>query len=795
MRVFVTRLLQPSPLKAGLAVAVLLFVLHPHTPLLSPPPVVAEFLRSVDNRGRNAMFRARGADPRPKGELPAVIVDLDEKALREVGQWPWSRDVVGALLQQIHACEPKVIGLDIVFAEPDRTSLKHQLPLLSTILGRPVDLPDSTADLYPDEALEYLQALVGPEPPIPADRAILMDNDAVMGEIVETIPNLVVGFFFQVPDDGQRVPGEDVPYGWVGAEAIVRAPGAMEESPFDVFAQIPYRPILNVVQIEDAARSAGCLTTAYDEAGTVRFVPLVWEYMPAPVPNPFGEGFLEKSGPNIYPALALEMVRLATGREGTVVIDELGVNHVQLGKTRIPTDMAGRFYVNFLGPEKTFDYVSAADVLHRRETVADRLRGKYVLIGTSAHGLRDIRTTPFSESAPGVEIHANVIDNILQNDFIQEPWYARGLSAWLLVLVGVVRAVLLAYARPLTGALASAGCIVGLVFLGYHLMFSEGLIINIVYPILAAALVFMTVMLFNYFFEGRQKRFIKNAFGTYLSPALVDQLVDQPEKLSLAGEEKELTVLFSDIRGFTSISEKLTAEGLASFLNEYLTPMSDIVMETRGYVDKFIGDAVMAFWGAPLDDPGHAKNAARASLKMMQSLHALQPQWDARGLPAIDIGIGLNTGLMSVGNMGSESRFNYTVMGDNVNLGSRLEGLNKPYGTNIIVSETTRAALGDGFHCRLLDKVRVKGKLEPVRIYELVAEGAPSDAVREEVEGFEDAFQAYQEQRWDDAERTLRALQDAHGKKVHAVYLERIAEFRKAPPGDDWDGVYTFTTK
>jgi adenylate cyclase len=305
----------------------------------------------------------------------------------------------------------------------------------------------------------------------------------------------------------------------------------------------------------------------------------------------------------------------------------------------------------------------------------------------------------------------------------------------------------------------------------------------------------VVVQTFNFFVEGRQKRFIKDAFGTYLSPDLVDEVTKSPDMLSLTGEEKELTILFSDIRNFTSISERLGAKELSTFLNEYLTPMTEIVMETHGTVDKFIGDAVMAFWGAPIDLPDHAARATRAGLKMMEVLEKKQPEWQARGLPLIDIGIGINTGRVSVGNMGSTHRFDYTVMGDSVNLASRLEGQNKNYGTHVLTSEATRSALGDAFFCRRLDCIRVKGKQEGVWIYEVICEGEPNSEIRAEVETFEAILEHYQHRRFDKAKELLSPLIESNVTPLYSMYRERIEGYLKTPPPESWDGIYTLTTK
>jgi len=313
--------------------------------------------------------------------------------------------------------------------------------------------------------------------------------------------------------------------------------------------------------------------------------------------------------------------------------------------------------------------------------------------------------------------------------------------------------------------------------------------VGVTYPFLSLIAVFIVVSVFNYFYEGREKNFIRNAFGHYVSPQLVNQLIKSPDKLSLKGEQKNLTVLFSDIRGFTTISEQMSSEQLGEFMNEYLTTMSDVIKAHGGTLDKFIGDAIMAIWGAPLDDEDHAAQAVRSAMEMIDQLKASQADFAARGLPVIEIGIGINTGIVSVGNFGSRDRFDYTVMGDNVNLASRLEGLNKDYGPNIIISEFTKAALGDRFFCRIVDKVKVKGKNKAVVIYEPLVEGEPDEALRREVEAFESAVRAYQAQEFEEAFEVIESLYRKNPLRLYALYLHRMKTFRDNPPPPTWRGI------
>ena len=740
-------LLQPSPFKVGVLVVMLSCLLFYSFGNKKPM-----LLEALDNRILDNMFHLRG--PIETTEA-IVIVDIDEKSLRKIGQWPWPRNIVADLVKKIHEAGAKVIGFDIVFAEEDRTSPQRFIDELSGYLPDRIT-PDDIQAMKENDAMNY---------------------DLILGDTIAQTP-VVLGYIFQTVDDGlKRAVDTPFPSCNIRIEPDHIPPGEL--------ALIPsYRAIINILDISQA-ETEGFFNVFPDPSGTVRKVPLLMELDGVP-----------------YPSLALEMLRMGLGAEGVTIHassqatgGKNGILGITLAGRFIPTDDNGQVAVNFRGPQKTFPYVSAHDVLQGKDL--SRLDGKIILIGTSAAGLLDLRAIPYSNVFPGVEVHANVIDNILANDpFTHDVFTEIGLTYTLIILGGLLMAFLLAYSSPLIGGFGG----ILLVFLylsygNYHLFFLKNQIIGITYPLMAIVTVFIFVTLFNYFFEGREKRFIHGAFGHYVSPDVVNQLMQNPDKLSLAGEQKNVTIFFNDIRGFTSISEKMNSEELGIFMNEYLTAMSTLIMEHKGTVDKYIGDAIMAIWGAPLDDDDHAANAIRASLAMMEKLEEIRPTWEDRGLPYIDIGIGLNTGTVSVGNFGSEQRFDYTVLGDNVNLASRLEGSNKTYGTNIIISEFTKAAINDRFFCRFIDMVRMKGKEQPVTIYEPLIEGKPDEILKEEVETFERAIALYKEKEFHQAEAILEELQSSRPRKLYTLYLERIEAFSKKPPPENWDGVFTFTTK
>ncbi|MDP2757004.1 MAG: adenylate/guanylate cyclase domain-containing protein [Desulfurivibrionaceae bacterium] len=709
------------------------------------------FLETLDNRLTDTMFRWRGTVTPTQ---PIVIVDIDEKSLKTIGQWPWPRDTVATMVHNLGAGGARVIGLDIVFAEADRTSPKNFVDELQQLL--PVQLPPETlAELKAKESL---------------------DHDIALGKALGATPS-VLGYVFQTQDDGLKNQA-DVPF---PSGTTRLAPDTLRYE--DISLLRAYRAITNVVAVAQG-QSEGFFNVFPDAAGTVRKVPL----------------FMMMDGIP-YPSLALEMLRIGIGaQETTIQVSRQGqtspkdILGVELGSTFIPTDEKGQLTVNFRGPSHIYPYLSAMDILTGKGL--DRVQDKYVLIGTSAAGLLDLRATPFSNIYPGVEVHANIIDNILSHDpFTHDIFTEIGITYALLLVGGLGLSALLAYATPLAGGLGGLLLVLATLAGNYFFFFSHSQLVGLSYPLLTILAIFLVVTLFNYFFEGQKKRFISSAFGHYVSPQIVHQLMEHPEKLSLQGEQKNLTVLFSDIKGFTTISEKITSEELGRFMNEYLTAMSHIVLESKGTVDKFIGDAIMAIWGAPLEDGDHAANCVRAAFRMMEQLKALREDWRKRNLPEVDIRIGINTGIMSVGNFGSDQRFDYTVMGDNVNLASRLEGANKAYGTNIVISEYTKAALGEGFYCRMLDMVRVKGKDVPVLIYEPLCEGEPTPELRKATDSFTKALEHYANREFQEAAEIVQTLNTIAPSQLYGLYLDRIAHFAVSPPPDDWDGAFTFTTK
>ncbi|MBI2370849.1 MAG: CHASE2 domain-containing protein, partial [Deltaproteobacteria bacterium] len=447
--------------------------------------------------------------------------------------------------------------------------------------------------------------------------------------------------------------------------------------------------------------------------------------------------------------------------------------------------------INYAGPQRSFPHYSVADVLAGK-VPPEALRDKMVLVGATAIGIYDMRVVPFGGDYPGVEVHANVIDNILHQQYLQRPGWAAAADVAAILLLALALGLLLRRLRPLPGLGLAVAALVLWTYASYF-AFTQGYWLSEVYPGLSVVLSYLGVTVYRFMGEEREKRVVKEAFQTYVSAAVVDEMLRDPGKLKLGGDKQVLTVLFSDIRGFTPVSERLAPDLLVRLLNEYFTEMTDVIFRQEGLLDKYIGDAVMAVFGAPLPQPDHPARACETALGMVEALRGLHPRWAAEGLPQLRARVGVNTGPMVVGNLGSERRFEYTVVGDSVNLAARLEQLNNVYGTDIIIGEATREAVADRFICRELDLVRVKGKTEQVRVYELLGRQGENGAWRERIALFEAALQAYRQGQWAEAlalwEKLLALVPDDTPSQVFA---ERCRRLLREPPRS-WDPCWDAT--
>lgn len=727
--------LRLTPLRIAVALGLVLSVLR---------FAGCQYLNLIDVRVADYRFLQRG----PGAASPQiVIVAVDDTSLEKLGRWPWSRAVIAELLQRLVAADAAAVGFDIVQSEATAAvnvdALRARLPTVDD-------------DTWAAVRRELNQG--SPE-------------DRLLTDAVRASARTVLGYFFDFSGHEPNVESTRI-----SAYDIVRnSAGGHGE------AKIPQATVAraNLPELSAAAREVGFFNVIPDVDGSYRRVPLAIRF-----------------GTQIARPLSLALLDVyQPGNSLAIRFADFGVESVAIGSRAIPVAEDGKLLVNFRGPGRTIPHISAADVL--AGTVSpETFRGKIVVVGVTAVAVGDVRVTPFDPDFPGVEVQATVIDNILRQDFIMQPkWVVLVELAVMLVSV-LILGISLGYARGLAGA-AVAVTLLGVYLIGSQWVFvAYGLPLSIVYPLLAITLVYSAISVHHFVTEEREKRKVRDAFGLYLNPHLARLVSERPELLALGGDKRELTVLFSDIRGFTTISEGLEPEALVDLLNTYLGAMTDLVFASDGTLDKYIGDAIMAFWSAPVAQPDHAARACRTALDMITTLRELGERWKQQGLPELDIGIGLNSGPMVVGNMGSARRLNYTVMGDNVNLGSRLEGLNKKYGTHIIASEFTLQAVADQFVARELDLVRVKGKHLPVRIYEIL--GTAEARVRWQglVDRFDSGLKAYRSQRWDEATATFEAvLRDYAGDKPAQLYLKRCAEMRATPPGADWDGVTVMESK
>lgn len=689
-----------------------------------------------------------------------VILDIDEKSLKEEGRWPWSRNRLALLMDKLFDHYGiAVAGFDVVFAEKDESSGFKVLQSLAR------------NELKGDSQFQSTLARIKPQ----------LDYDSLFAQKLSN-RNTILGYYLTNSSTGteKRTSGA-LPF-------PVFSAGAFEGRPINFTQWDGYGG--NLQELQDAAYSGGHFNPLMDPDGIVRRVPMVVEYN--------GE---------YYESLSLAVVRtlLGTSRLVPGYASGKGDNYAGLewfnvisaqGKLSIPVDKDVSTLVPYRGGRGSFHYISIADVLHDR-IPANALEGKIALIGTSAPGLMDMRSTPVDAIYPGVEVHANMIAGIIDQNLKLKPPYIMGAEVVQILITGVALSLVLPLLLPAQSSLLALLTLAGTIA-GNMVAWQYG---NIALPLANSILMILTLfaldMSYGFFIEARTMRQITRLFGKYVPTELVDEMSKNPEQVvSMEGESREMTILFSDVRGFTTISEGLDPKELSLLMNAFLSPLSAVINQHNGKVDKYMGDCIMAFWGAPKPDPEHARNAIIAGLEMQKKLAELQDDFKAKGWPEIHIGVGINTGKVSVGNMGSEVRVAYTVMGDAVNLASRLEGITKQYGVGVIVGEHTRSAVPD-FVYRELDQVRVKGKTEPVAIFEpLGRAGEVAQAKLEEIGTYNEALKMYRSQEWDKAEARFQALHQASPEcKLYEVYLDRLDYFRKNPPGAGWDGVFDFLTK
>ncbi len=693
------------------------------------------------------------AQPRTVSVRPVTIVDIDEASLLELGQWPWPRRLLARLVDALRDMGAVLVAFDVVFPESDRLN--------------PADLADG---------------LDGLDAPTLAHLRQLPSNDEVFAEAIAR-GRVVLG---RVGYGGARDAPIDVPL--KKSVVVKRAKGAPPPEAFVVRAPTLIR---NIPVIEASGTGHGLVSLLPEPDGIVRRVPAVVEH-----------------GGDLFPTLSMEMLRVALGRPSLLLeIDEAGVSALHIAKgLSVPTDLNGRIWPYFSRRDED-KYVSARDVLSGRAD-GERIKDRLVIIGTSAFGLHDIRATPVDRALPGVEVHAQIIENVVTGQLLKRPGYLLAAELALLFCGGA----LLIWLVPKVGAawtmmlvLAVAGSAAAT---SWYLFDREKVLFDVGFTVVALVLLYTVLTYFGYASEQASRRRVRTAFAHYLSPAMVERLAEDPGQLKLGGETRPMSILFCDVRGFTGISESFKNDpgGLTRLINTLLTPLTAIILERQGTVDKYMGDCIMAFWNAPIDDPHHARHACLAAIEMQAAMRPLNARLAAEAAEegrrhvALAIGIGINSGEVVVGNMGSDQRFDYSVIGDDVNLASRLEGQSKGYGVGIVIGEKTWEQAPE-LALLELDMIRVKGKMDAARIFTLVGDegikGGNTFAVLEHAHN--GMLASYRAQRWVEARERLAACRELMGgfdlSGLYALYERRIAEYEASPPGAGWDGVYVAATK
>jgi adenylate cyclase len=709
--------------------------------LFDPPAIEELRVRTFDG------FQV--IEPRVKTIRPVTIVDIDEKSLSELGQFPWPRTRIADLVTNLTQLGAVVIAFDIVFSEPDR--------------------------LNPDAAAETIRNL---DEETKAKLRALPSNDQVLAEAMgkSRVVLGASGLPFVIAEFDKSLP---------------LTPLAMKgEAPQPFMFDFPGL-LRNVPVLEGAAAGRGLFTIKPERDGIVRRVPMIM----------IAQGVT-------MPSLSFEVLRVASG-SGTVLIDtdKAGIKSLALGRIRVPTDAHGQLWVHFAHADPSI-YVSAADLLHGR-VPAEKVQGKLILIGTSAVGLNDIKTTPVTPAMPGVEIHAQVLESALSGVGVWRPNYAVAFEFAAALVFGLFVIAVAPMFGPIT--LVGLGAVFATALIGtsWYFYTQHRLLIDFTYPLMSTTAIYLTLIFSSFVREQQQRKQIRGAFAQYMSPALVEQLAQSPEKLVLGGEEREMTIMFSDVRGFTTISEsyKQDPQGLTALMNRFLTPLTNAILARKGTIDKYMGDAIMAFWNAPLDDKEHEINACAAAIDMLERIDELnrlrKEEADAGGhvyIP-LNVGIGLNTGVCVVGNMGSDLRFDYSVLGDSVNLASRLEGQSKEYGFPIIVGSKTALAAKEKFAILELDFIMVKGKKEPEVIYAIagredVAQSGRFQRLRNLTI---EMLACYRGRDWEGALATIeRGRKTDEGlvlDRLYNLYEARIRHFLESPPPEDWNGAFALLTK
>ncbi len=705
-----------------------------------------------------------------RGHVPAsdsvVLALIDEKSLDTEGRWPWPRSKIATLVDVLSQDGAKVIAFDIGFLEPDENS---QLKFIDQFDRKihALDIKNAKLASFINESKKNA------------------DNDLVLAKAIKnSSATVVLGYFFHMneTDLDYRIEQREI------AQQLERISDSKyplivyEDQRMKVVPFIgAYAPESNLEIFTESAKSSGYFSVATDPDGVVRWMPLVIQ-----------------CGEDIFPPLAVLSAWHYLGMPQLMVkVAIYGVQGIQMGERFIPTDEYGQLLINYLGPPKTFRHLSISDILSGKLT-RGTFKDKIVLVGATAMGTHDLRSTPFSPLHPGVEIHATVIDNILSQSFTTKPKWSRIYDLFAIVVLGVLTGVALPRLTALKGFTFASGLFILHILIARWLFVYARVWLNIVYPLLVLVITYTVLTAYYYVTEERERKKIKGAFRHYVAPIVIEEMIKEPGRLKLGGEEKVLTVLFSDVEGFTGYSERYAPHEMIDILSEYFEKMTEQVFAHQGTLKEYVGDELMAIFGAPLEQVDHAQRACTAALAMRERLQTLRLDWSQMGRPQLRARTGINSGPMLVGNLGSRYRFAYGALGDQVNLGSRLEGLNKTYGTEILIGENTADLVEGSFLVREVDLVRVLGREQPVRIYELV--GNSLDTLPKEKEQalshFSAGLEAYRQQFWKEAlghfKESLELWPEDGPSRVMST---RCQIYHESPPPEEWDGVFEMITK
>lgn len=826
MKKFLKFLFRLNSLRIGILLTIVMVIVIWKRPM---------FLEGLEAKAYDLRFQLRGYKP---GADEIALVLLDERTIEHLGRWPFPRIYWAQFFRQIAKYKPRVVALDVIFSEPDQNinvqfldrlkayyleqasksqkeKIDNLLKIVDAELGhvksgkgdaeRLVQIREELLrmrDMQSDDVVAYID-----------DLKREANTDQAMADALAELNNDILGwFFFQTRDEAEQTTLEEnlarlellKPYAIgsfkykYGSNAITLLTKFSAQGEIVRSGVAPiYGFQTNLPLFMKNISGTGYFTSESDFDGVLRSAPLLAAY-PLYDPQISPDDYL------FFPSLSLEALRIYLNESPLVVVNESGVESIKIGQYRIPVNEAGKMLINYQGGINQFKNYSFYDVMtdfrEQRQkgnfNPETAFKDKIVLVGPTAVGIYDVWNTPFG-TFPGVLTHANIIDNVLHNRALYRPGWMWAFDILIISVLGILFSLIYPKIKPVYSAGLMVVLVIGYWWFNYYIFNNYHYSLTLLYPTLSLVLIYMGITVYHYALEEKEKRFIRNAFALYMSKEVIEELCKDPSKLRLGGEEKRITIFFSDIKGFTSISEKLPTEKLVHILNMYLTEMSDIILKNRGTVDKYIGDAVMAIFGAPVDYPDHAKLACFSALEMHKRLDELNRKWSAEGWPEIRCRIGLNTGLAKVGNMGSERRMDYTAIGDEVNLASRLEGANKAYGTALMCSESTFQDAKDFIEARELDMLAVVGKQKPVRVYEVLGKKGELDEKKKELLMiYTQGLELYRQRKFAEAMQAFKqCLKIDEKDSPSKVYLERCQAYLENPPSEDWDGVFRLTKK